>query len=274
MTTIAAAAALRRPVAEPAWLRWRAVYAHMWRTYTHTWRGTIYTKVLEPVLFLAAMGVGLGSLVNSHHHGGLGGLSYLDFVAPGLVAASGMQTASFEATWPVLGQIKWHRTYFGMLAGPLTVTDVVAGQMAWIATSIATSTGIYLAAAAVFGAVHSAFAVLAFPAAVLTGLAFAAPIAAFAATVQNDTAFSMLYRFGVIPLFLFSGTFFPITQLPRWMQYVAYATPLWHGVSLTRDLVLGQLHAVEDLGHLAYLVALLVVGVLLARRTFARRLVT
>ncbi|HEX7355147.1 MAG TPA: ABC transporter permease [Mycobacteriales bacterium] len=275
MTTLAAPqAALPTPVMEPAWLRWRAVYAHMWRTYTHTWRGTIYSKVLEPVLFLAAMGVGLGSLVNSHHHGGLQGLSYLDFVAPGLVAASGMQTASFEATWPVLGQIKWHRTYFGMLAGPLTVSDIVTGQLAWITTSIATSTGVYLAAAAAFGAVHSWLALVAFPAAVLTGLAFAAPVAAFAATAQNDTTFSMFYRFGVVPLFLFSGTFFPISQLPRWMQYVAYATPLWHGVALTRDLILGQLRALDDVGHLAYLVGLTVLGVVLARRTFARRLVT
>ncbi|MGH3745552.1 MAG: ABC transporter permease [Mycobacteriales bacterium] len=273
--TAATAATVRRGWAvEPAWLRWRAVYAHQWRNYTQTWRGTIYTKVLEPVLFLAAMGVGLGSLVNNHHHGGLAGLSYLDFVAPGLVAAAGMQTAAFEATWPVLGQIKWHRTYFGMLAGPLTVTDLVAGQLAWVATSIATSTGIYLAAAAAFGAVESWLAILAFPAAVLTGLAFAAPVAAFAATAQNDTSFSVLYRFGVVPLFLFSGTFFPITQLPRWMQYVAYGTPLWHGVALTRDLVVGQVRALDDAGHLAYLVGLTVLGVVLARRTFARRLVT
>ncbi len=274
MTALATAPAVRVPALEPTWLRWRAVYAHQWRTYTRTWRGTIYSKVLEPVLFLAAMGVGLGSLVNNHHHGGLEGLSYLGFVAPGLVAASAMQAATFEATWPVLGQIKWHRTYFGMLAGPLTVTDIVAGQLAWITTSIATSSGIYLAAAAAFGAVHSWLALLAFPAAVLTGVAFAAPVAAFAATANNDTAFSVLYRFGVVPLFLFSGTFFPITQLPRWMQYVAYGTPLWHGVALTRDLVLGQVRALDDLGHLGYLVALTAVGVALARVTFARRLVT
>lgn len=273
MTAVTATTLTARPAPEPGWLRWRAVYAHCWRTYTHTWRGTIYTKVLEPVLFLTAMGVGLGTLVNSRHSGRLDGLSYLDFVAPGLVAAVGMQTASFEATWPVLGSIKWHRTYFGMLAGPLTVADLVTGQLAWIATSIATSCGIYLAVAAAFGAVHSVLAVLAFPAAVLTGLAFAAPIAAFAATVDNDTAFAMLYRFGVVPLFLFSGSFFPITQLPHWMQYVAYATPLWHGVDLTRHLVLGQVQAV-DLAHVAYLVALTALGALVARRTFARRLVT
>jgi lipooligosaccharide transport system permease protein len=93
------------------------------------------------------------------------------------------------------------------------------------------------------------------------------------ATVENDTGFSVLYRFGVVPLFLFSGTFFPIAQLPRPMQYVAYATPLWHGVSLTRDLALGAA-AREDLVHAAYLLGLLALGVWAARRTFAKRLVT
>jgi lipooligosaccharide transport system permease protein len=258
---------------EPAWLRWRAVYAHAWRTYTHTWKGTAYSRVAEPVFFLAAMGVGLGSLVNARHSGRLGGLSYLDFVGPGLVAAAALQTAAFEATWPVLGAIKWHRTYHGMLAGPLSVADLVTGQLAWIGTSVALSAGTYLAVVAAFGAIHSAMAVLAFPAAVLCGVAFAAPVVAFAATAENDTGFSVLYRFVVVPLFLFSGTFFPITQLPRWMQYVAYATPLWHGVSLTRDLALGAASR-DDLVHVAYLLLLLVVGVAAARRTFANRLVT
>lgn len=260
-------------VAEPAWLRWRAVYAHWWLTYTHIWRSTFYARVAEPVFFLAAMGVGLGSLVDRRHSGQLGGLSYLDFVGPGLVAAAALQTAAFEATWPVLGSIKWHRTYHGMLAGPLSVRDLVTGQLAWIGTSVGLSSGIYLAVVAAFGAISSPLAVLAWPAAVLCGVAFAAPVVAFAATVENETGFSVLYRFVVIPLFLFSGTFFPITQLPRVLQLVAYATPLWHGVSLTRDLALGAPQT-GDLVHAGYLLVLLVVGVALARRTFARRLVT
>ncbi len=271
--TLAPASTHQVPSPEAPWLRWRAVYAYWWRNYTHTWRGTVYSRVAEPVCFLAAMGIGLGSLVNHRHSGQLGGLSYLDFVGPGLVAAAAMQAASFEATWPVLGSIKWHRTYHGMLAGPLSVGDIVTGQLAWIATSVGLSTGVYLAVVAAFGAIHSWLAILAWPAATFCGLAFAAPLLAFAATVENDTGFSVLYRFVVVPLFLFSGTFFPITQLPRWMQYVAYATPLWHGVALTRDLALGQGRS-DDLVHAGCLLALLVIGVLLARRTFHRRLVT
>ncbi len=101
-------------------------------------------------------------------------------------------------------------------------------------------TSIYLVIMAAFGTVHSALAILALPVGVLTGLAFAAPIAAFAAAQQNDTGFSTIYRFGLIPLFLFSGTFFPIAQLPGWLQPVAQATPLYHGVALCRGLVLGH----------------------------------
>ena len=101
-------------------------------------------------------------------------------------------------------------------------------------------TSIYLAIMAAFGTVHSPLAILAIPVGMLTGLAFAAPIAAFAAAQQNDTGFSTIYRFGLIPLFLFSGTFFPITQLPGWLQPVAQATPLYHGVALCRGLVLGH----------------------------------
>jgi lipooligosaccharide transport system permease protein len=124
-----------------------------------------------------------------------------------------------------------------------------------------------------FGTVHSAWAVLALPTGVLTGMAFAAPMAAFSATLEKDTAFSTVYRFVVIPLFLFSGTFFPISQLPHALQYLAYVTPLFHGVALCRDLTLGQAHLGVDLGHAAYLSSLMIVGYLCCRRTFAKRLV-
>ena len=147
-----------------------------------------------------------------------------------------------------------------MLATPLTVIDVLVGHLAWIALRLLMVTSIYLAIMAAFGTVHSPLAILAIPAGVLTGLAFAAPIAAFAAAQQNDTGFSTIYRFGLIPLFLFSGTFFPIAQLPGWLQPVAQATPLYHGVALCRGLVLGHVGLAAAGAHLAYLVALTGVG--------------
>lgn len=240
--------------------------------YKRTWRSSITTSFLYPVLYLAAMGVGLGSLVNQHvHH--VSGVTYLDFLAPGLLAATAMQIGANEAMYPVMGAIKWMRTYFAMLASPLGVDDVLFGHLGWIAVRVATVSGIYLAVMAMFGTVLSPLAVLAFPAAVLTGLAFAAPVAAFSATQDKDAGFTTIYRFGLVPLFLFSGTFFPISQLPGWLQVIARITPLYHGVALCRGLVLGQAQWWPSLANAAYLVGLTVAGALVARVTFRKRLV-
>ncbi len=238
--------------------------------YKRTWRGSITTSFLYPVLYLAAMGLGLGSLIK----GRVDGVRYLDFLAPGLLASTAMQIGGNEAMYPVMAAVKWLRTYFAMLATPLTVIDVLVGHLAWIALRLVMVTSIYLVIMAAFGTVHSPLAILALPVGVLTGLAFAAPIAAFAAAQQNDTGFSTIYRFGLIPLFLFSGTFFPITQLPGWLQPIAQATPLYHGVALCRSLVLGHVGLAGAGAHLAYLVALTLVGFALAIRTYRRRLVT
>ena len=114
---------------------------------------------------------------------------------------------------------------------------------------------------------------MAFPAAVLTGGAFAVPVMAFSATQETDQSFVVIYRFAIVPLFLFSGTFFPISQLPGWLQLVARCTPLYQGVSLCRSLVLGRISVTGDLGHGLYLVAMAVLGVLAARDSYRRRLV-
>jgi lipooligosaccharide transport system permease protein len=269
----AAAAAGRSPrSAAPAPPWFRALRYWMYQ-YKRTWRGSLTTSFLYPVLYLSAMGIGLGSLVNHHAHT-VDGVRYIDFLAPGLLAGTAMQIGGNEAMYPVMGAIKWIRTYFAMLATPLGVVDVLVGHLAWIALRLTLVTTIYLEIMALFGTVHSPFALLAIPAGVLTGSAFSAPIAAFAATQVNDAGFSALYRFGLIPLFLFSGTFFPITQLPGWLQAVAEATPLYHGVALCRALTLGHLQPGPDIAHAVYLVVLTALGFALARRSFRRRLVT
>ena len=238
--------------------------------YKRTWRGSVTTSFLYPVLYLSAMGLGLGSLITHP----VDGVRYLDFLAPGLLAATAMQIGGNEAMYPVMAAIKWLRTYFAMLATPLTVIDVLVGHLAWIALRLFMVTSIYLAVMAAFGTVHSALAILAIPVGILTGLAFAAPIAGFAAAQQNDMGFSAIYRFGLIPLFLFSGTFFPIAQLPGWLHPVAEATPLYHGVALCRALTLGHVGLAAAGAHLAYLVILTAVGFVVAQRTYRRRLVT
>ena len=137
---------------------------------------------------------------------------------------------------------------------------------------MATSAAIFLAVLAAFGDVESPLAILALPCAVLTGLAFAAPIMAFTATQENDNSFSLLYRMVIVPLFLFSGTFFPIAQLPGFLQVIARLTPLYHGVALCRGLVLGHITIGEALVHVAYLAALLTAGLIAGDVTFRRRL--
>src|SRR5208283_694859 len=188
-------------------------------------------------------------------------------------ASTAMQIGANESTFPVMAGIKWLKTYFAMLATPLGVTDVFYGHFLWICTRVATASGAFLAVMAAFGLVHSWWGVAAFPAAVLTGAAFAAPVMAFSATRETDKSFVVLYRFGIVPLFLFSGTFFPISELPGWLQVVARFTPLYQGVSLCRGFVLGRVSPWDACGQAAYLLVMLVGGVLAARITYRRRLV-
>ena len=169
------------------------------------------------------MGFGLGSLVNRHGTAGLGGVSYLAFVAPAILATQAMQTAMAESTFPVYGAVKWNRMYIAARATPLRPADIYRGHLLFIVIRLAMNSAVFLAIAAAFGSVHSPWAVAALPAAVLCGLAFAAPVAAWAITVSRDTAFNYALRFGMTPLMLFSGTFFPLSQLPGWLRVVAYA---------------------------------------------------
>jgi lipooligosaccharide transport system permease protein len=132
---------------------------------------------------------------------------------------------------------------------------------------------IFLIVMIAFGAARSAWVLAAVPVAVLTGLAFATPLDAFAVTQEkNDQAFNMIFRFGLIPLFLFSGTFFPLTQLPAWIRPLAYVMPLWHGVALCRSLSLGTADWVGALGHVGYLAAIALIGLAAGQRTYRRRL--
>lgn len=244
-----------------------------WLTdYRRTWRGSIYSSVLNPVLFLGALGLGLGSLVNQHGTARLGGVSYLVYLAPGLLAAAAMTSAVGEATYPVFGSVKWNRTYQAAVATPLRPADVFHGHVLFVTLRLTMNSAIFLAVAAAMGGVASGWAVAALPVAVLTGLAFAIPVEAWAITRTKDSSFPMIFRFGMIPLYLFSGTFFPVTQLPGWLQPVAYVTPLWHGVALCRALSLGTATLGGALAHVGYLLAVVLAGMAVGQRTYRRRL--
>ncbi len=257
------------------------VLEHELLLYRRVWRGSIFSSFLNPVLFLAAMGVGLGGYVsqNSGTAGGgaggaaaLGGVSYLVFIAPGLLASTAMQAAAGESTFPIMGGIVWVRSFHGMLSTPIRVVDLLLGKVAYICLRLTLVCSVFFGVMVLFGATHGLQAILAVPAAILTGLAFTTPIVAFSATQKDDQGFNALFRFGVIPLFLFSGTFFPIAQLPAFLQPLAVITPLWHGVDLCRTLALGTADAAGVLIHVAYLGTLAVAGLVLALGTFRRRL--
>jgi lipooligosaccharide transport system permease protein len=244
-----------------------------WLTnYRRTWRGSIFSGLLNPVLYLGAMGLGLGSLVDAHGTASLGGVSYLQFLAPGLLAGAAMEMAMGESTWPVFGSVKWLKTYQAATATPLRPPDLYYGHLLFTAMRLTMNSTVFLGVMAAFGAAKSVWVIAAVPVAALTGLAFAAPLEAFAITCKKETSFSLIFRFGIIPLFLFSGTFFPISQLPAAIRPLAYVTPLWHGVALCRSLSLGTATPGEACLHLGYLLALIGVGSYAARRAYSRRL--
>ena len=244
-----------------------------WLTnYRRTWQGSIYSSVLSPVMYLGAMGLGLGKLVDQHGTASIGGVSYLTFLAPGLLAAAAMQTAMGESTYPVYASVKWLKTYQAAIASPLRPADLFHGHLLWTTLRLTMNSAVFLAVMAAFGAVQSAWAAAALPAAVLTGLAFGAPIEAYTLTCTKDTSFAMLFRFGIIPLFLFSGTFFPVAQLPAYIRPLAYVTPLWHGVALCRSLSLGTAQAGSVVVHVGYLAAVTALGIAVGNRTYRRRL--
>ena len=251
--------------------RIRAVVGWHARTYSNNWRGSITTSFLNPVFFLLSIGVLLGALVDRRNPD-LGGLDYLEFVAPALLATTAMQTASNMSTYPVLAGLKWLRTYHAVVSTPVRVSELFAGVLAWAGARIAIAVSIFALVAGVGGAFASPLAVVAPRAALLCGLGFAAALGAFSASLEDDQWLAPFFRFGLVPLFLFSGTFFPIEQLPDWIEPVAWATPLWHGVDLCRGLAAGHPALGTSVIHVLYLVTLASVGAMVAVRAYATKL--
>ncbi|MGW5358852.1 ABC transporter permease [Actinopolymorpha pittospori] len=253
----------------------RRALAYWMASYRRTWRGSVVSSFLVPFLYLAALGVGLGAFVDAG--GGtraLGGLTYLEYIGPGLLAATALQTAAFESSYPVMGGWKWFKVYFAMLATPLGVRDVLAGHLLFVAFRVTTTCLVYLVVLTVFGAVVSPWGVLAVVAGLLTGLAVAAPTFALAVSSDRDTVFALYFRFAILPMFLFSGAFFPVTELPEAVRPVAYATPLWHGVELARMFAQGVPSWGWVAAHVGYLVLWIAGGVWWAGGAFRRRLLT
>jgi lipooligosaccharide transport system permease protein len=251
-------------------------YEYQLLAYRRTWRGSIFNSFFSPTMFLLAMGVGLGSYIDRGSSAATGGVPYLAFIAPGLLAATVMQTAASESTFPIMAGFVWQKTFHAMYATPLAPREIALSHFAWTATRLTLVAAIFVFVTFLFGAIRSPLAVLAIPVATLTGMAFSTPITAFAATQKTMNKFSYLFRFGIMPLFLFSGTFFPIEQLPTVIQPIAWLTPLYHGVALCRSLALGTVGAdpIAAWIHLAVLLAFTIAGLVASLVLFERRLAT
>jgi lipooligosaccharide transport system permease protein len=233
-----------------------------WATlWARTWRGVLVSSFLSPFLYVLAMGVLLGRFVDADAATLEGATSYLAFVVPGLIAAHAMQTAVFETTYPVMGMIKWQRIYESMLATPLQPRHVVGAHLASVALHLATTCAVFTAVMAPFGVYQSWWGpFLAYGSQVLCGMTFATLVYAFSTRNKSEEGFGVLFRLGVFPLFLFSGAFFPVSNLGEVGAWLARLTPLWHGVNLSRMFALDNVTWWLAAVNVTVLVVLMLLG--------------
>ncbi|MBI2918096.1 MAG: ABC transporter permease [Chloroflexi bacterium] len=213
-----------------AWFVWQRdgdVFLRLWRSEAAGFLG-------EPLFVLAAMGFGLGAYI-----GQVNGQSYLSFIAPGIIAAYAMFGASFECTYGSFIRMEVQRTFEAIIATPLEVEDVIAGEILWGATRALLSAMALLVVLAVFGLVASPWAVLVPVAAVFTGFAFASISMVFTAIVPGINTFNYYFTLFITPMSFFSGVFFPLSGLPKVVQWLAWALPLTHGVNVVRAALRG-----------------------------------
>lgn len=237
----------------------------------------IVGAVGQPILYLLGLAVGLAALIRVPivDHGQE--VSYLMFVAPALLATATISVASEELTYPVMAGFKWRRYFYGFNASPLSSPQIANGVVAGAAARMVVASAAYYLIVWLlpFGAVpHPVTGWLAVFAGVLAGLAFGIPLMAYAGSIEDDKGqFALVQRFIFMPMFLFSGTFYPLDSLPLWLQWIGWVSPLWHGAELGRVATYGAaVDPVMVTVHLVYLLALAVVGYLFARRVFTERL--
>jgi lipooligosaccharide transport system permease protein len=239
--------------------------------YKRTWRGTIVISVANPLLFLVGVGAGLGRLVDTHAPPALANVPYAAFFAPGMLAAAAMQTAFIEGSGSV-ARAATFGAYRDATPTPLEPSQLMGGHLLFIAFRVFTSSAAFVAVMAVFGLTHGWWVPAVLAGATLTGMAFAAPAAAWAVTIRKMRHLNTAFRFVIMPLYMFSGTFFAVAQLPAWIRPLSYVLPLWHGVELCRTISLGTATLAGTSIHVAYLLALMIGGFAVARVSYRSRL--
>jgi len=255
-------------VTSRCWRVWRRD-AVVWRK---TWAIGFLPPLLEPLLYVAAFGLGLGTLIGAiAWHGAR--LSYLEYLAPGIVAAGVMNAAFFETTYASFVRMYYQKTFDGILATPLSMEEIVTGEVLWGATRSVITALAMMAALSPFGLLRWPESLLLVPVAALGGLAFSAFGMVFTGVLPTIEAFNLPVFLVVTPMFLFSGTFFPLEQLPAWAARFAWALPLTHLVHLARSVSLG-LFSAQLLADVAYLAVFGAIAYVAGVRAMVRRLIT
>ena len=231
--------------------------------------------IANPVLYLVSIGLGVGAYIDKNTGGmGVDGVSYITFLAPALLATAAIQGAIDESVYPTLEGFKWNKTFFSMNSTPLSGNHIAMGVFFNSLVRVIFTAVIYWLVMLAFGVLESSRAWLAIFTAVMAGAAFGAMMQALAGMLENeDIFFTVLQRFVIMPLFLFSGTFYPLTNMPIYLQWIGWISPLWHATELGRWLSYG--HEISSLmlyTHFIFLNSLLLIGIIASRRIFTRRL--
>ena len=231
--------------------------------------------IANPVLYLVSIGLGVGAYIDKNTDGmGVDGVSYITFLAPALLATAAIQGAIDESVYPTLEGFKWNKTFFSMNATPLSGNHIAMGVFFNSLIRVIFTAVIYWFVMLAFGVLESPRAWLAIFTAVMAGAAFGALMQALAGMLENeDIFFTVLGRFVIMPLFLFSGTFYPLTNMPIYLQWIGWISPLWHATELGRWLTYGHEISSQMLYvHFIFLNSLLLIGIIASRRIFTRRL--
>lgn len=256
------------------WGWWYVLEHRLLNMRAYAWSITM-SSVGNPLFYLFALGIGLGALVDSNSGGrGVDGVPYITFVGPALLASAAITSAFEESAFPVMSGFKWSREFYAMNATVVGSGQIMVGVLGAAAFRVFLTVTVYWALLSLFGALPSPLSALSILAALLGGLSFATPIMAFAASLEDDQGyFALIGRFVIAPMFLFSGTFYPLEQLPLGLQAVGWVSPLWHATELGRWAAYGHAQTPALVAvHVAYLATLAAVGLVLARGLFARRL--
>ena len=231
--------------------------------------------IANPVLYLVSIGLGVGAYIDKNTGGmGVDGVSYITFLAPALLATAAIQGAIDESVYPTLEGFKWDKIFFSMNSTPLSGNHIAMGVFFNSVIRVTFTAVIYWLVMLAFGVLESPRAWMAIFTAIMAGAAFGAMMQALAGMLENeDIFFTVLQRFVIMPLFLFSGTFYPLTNMPIYLQWIGWISPLWHATELGRWLTYG--HEISTLmlyAHFVFLNSILVIAVIASRRIFTRRL--